>query len=114
MASLCAALMPGEDDDANGAKACTSKPLTGQAALAELYWIGTGWFCWTPAETRNATTSEITEALKGRIALLKAQNGTADYDHANNDQRAANIAACFDPDFDRAGFRALKTKIANG
>ena len=109
VASLCAALLPDDDDEGGQAKASTAKPMTWQAALAELYRIGTGWLCWTPAETWNATPTEILEALKGRIALLKAQNGIGDEDEPDrSEQRAANIAAGLDPEFDRAGLQALK------
>lgn len=89
--------------------------MTWQEALAELDRIGTGWFGWTPAETWHATPSEIVEAFKGRIALLKAQNGSGETDDAPGDakQRAANIAAGLEPDLDRSGLMALKSRLSS-
>lgn len=46
--------------------------------LASLYRIGTGWLGWTPADTLDATPSEIMEAYKGRLELLRSIFGGKD------------------------------------
>lgn len=46
--------------------------------LAGLYRIGTGWLGWTPETTLDATPSEITEAYRGRLDMLKAIFGSSE------------------------------------
>jgi hypothetical protein len=83
----------------------------------ELYRTATGWLHWTPTEAWAATPTEINEAFAGHIAMLKAIHGSADDKPAKQtdpDQAARNVADGLDPEFDRAGLRALKAKIAGG
>ena len=110
---LCMALMPrGDDAYAGSSTATPRKPVAWADAYADLYQIGTGWLGWTPETTWNATPTEISDAFKGHVAMLKAVHGASDDDDSNGntntpEQRAANVANGLDPDFDRAGLRAL-------
>jgi hypothetical protein len=90
---------------------------------ADLYENATGWLGWTPEQAWNATPTEICRALRGQTehliftGILKRDDKPTDKptDKAPDpDQAARNVAAGLDPDFDRAGLRALKAKIAGG
>lgn len=110
LASLLGAFLPTPATDTTSAKP-KGKTLSWAEAFADLYRIGTGWLGWTPNETWNATPAEITEALTGHIARLEAIHGTAadkDESTQTDAQRAENIAAGLDPDFDRTGLEALR------
>jgi len=89
-----------------------AKPKPWSDAYAELFRIGTGWLGWSPADTWAATPAEIAQAFEGHVAMLKAIHGAGNEEPPTTDpseaQRAANVAAGLDPDFDRAGLRALK------
>jgi hypothetical protein len=97
------------------------QPRTTSVAWADyyrdLFEKGTGWLGWTPDAVWNATPSEIDRALSGHFAKLIAIHGSnsekaeRQYDP---DQADRNEALGLDPEFDRAGLRALKAKIAGG
>lgn len=67
----CAGIDPDEQpaDDKPKAKA---KAVPFSEHLTGLYRIGTGWLGWTPADTLDATPTEIMEAYKGRTDMLRA------------------------------------------
>jgi hypothetical protein len=93
------------------------KPVAWADLYADLYKLSTGWLGWTPDTAWNATLPEILNAFDGHIDLLKAVHGggedqSADSSTMTNKQRQENIEAGLDPDFDRAGLRALKAKMA--
>ncbi|MET0171093.1 MAG: hypothetical protein ABW206_01650 [Agrobacterium vaccinii] len=54
----------------------TGKPQPFADYLTGLYRIGTGWLGWTPEITLDATPTEIIEANKGRMEMLKAIFGS--------------------------------------
>ncbi len=108
LSSLIAAFMP-DTADTSTPTAPAAKPTTWAEHFQELYRIGTGWLCWAPAATLDATPAEITEAFAGHIAKLEAMHGGKPDDTDNEEQRAQNIALGLDPDFDRAGLHALRT-----
>ncbi|MEO9340473.1 hypothetical protein ABFT80_23970 [Mesorhizobium sp. SB112] len=54
------------------AKTNGSKSVPFADHLTNLYRIGTGWLGWTPETTLDATPTEITQAYKGRLEMLKA------------------------------------------
>lgn len=106
-------LAPVDANPDNAQKPAAAKPKPWTEAYAELFRIGTGWLGWTPADTWAATPAEIAQAFEGKIAMLKAIHGAGEDETPTGpsaEQRAANIAAGLDPDFDRAGLRALKGK----
>jgi hypothetical protein len=113
LVSLCAAFLPDEQEDTGKTASTPIKRMTWAETYAELFRMGTGWLGWTPAATWHATPYEIIEAVAGHVAKLKALNGSSDPDQedpTNEGQCAANIAAGLDPDFDRAGLHAMKSK----
>ena len=75
----------------------------------------TGWLGWTPEQAWNATPTEIDRAYSGLIAKLKAIHGSGEDKPADKqadpEQAAHNVAAGLDPEFDRAGLRALKANL---
>jgi hypothetical protein len=88
-----------------------AKPSTGKGtAWPDIYWMlyrtATGALGWTPDAAWNATPTEINEACIGRFGDGEKQ--------PDAEQAAQNEALGFDPEFDRAGLRALKAKIAGG
>lgn len=120
----CVALMRmflnlSDDDEGQGAETPKQKgkALSWSDAYAELYQIGTGWLGWTPQETWAATPTEITEAFKGKLAMLKAIHGSAEEEPAqpSNDytpERLKEIDALgYDPAFDRQKLQGLKAKL---
>lgn len=104
--ALCAALLPAP----SATPSATAKPTTWQAGFAELFRIATGWLGWSPETAWNAHPDEITEALKGHVAKLTLMNGGT-LDDDTSEQRAENIAAGLDPDFNRAGLHALRSAL---
>jgi hypothetical protein len=111
----------GADDQNRTSDAKRGKPLDMEAGIESLFEIGTGWLGWTAADTWAATPAEILAAQRGHIAKLKAIYGSADQDDKKTSpnvysaERLAEIEALgHDPEFDRAGFAALKAKIARG
>jgi Spy/CpxP family protein refolding chaperone len=89
-----------------------NKPIAWADLYADLFKMATGWLHWTPDTAWNATMSEILHAFEGHTDQLKAIHGSAEDDpertSLNADQKQANIEAGLDPEFDRAGLRALK------
>ncbi|WP_244547861.1 hypothetical protein [Ensifer sp. OV372] len=95
------------------------KPVAWAEYYADLYEKATGWLGWTPETTWNATPTEIDRAYSGHIEKLKAIHGSSEDDkqaekQPDPEQAKRNADAGLDPEFDRAGLRALKSKIAGG
>ncbi|WP_417264228.1 hypothetical protein [Celeribacter sp.] len=107
------------DDKGQGAETPkqTGKALSWSDAYAELYQIGTGWLGWTPQETWTATPTEITEAFKGKLAMLKAIHGSAEDEPAPpstdyTPERLKEIEELgHDPAFDRNKLQGLKARL---
>jgi len=74
--------------------------------LQQLYRIGSGWLGWTPDATLDATPSEIMEAYRGRMDMLKAIFGSADDEPRQPDTR--NLDDKF-----RAAFGSFGTIVVN-
>jgi len=114
--SLCTGLIPTAPEQEQTKP--EGKPMPWSEVYSRLYKIATGWLGWTPSTAWNATPDEITQAFEGLTEKLKAVHGSADEDQNTNEpseeQRAENIAAGLDPEFDRAGLRNLKAKLAGG
>lgn len=112
------ALVPAGDPDAKPSPN-PSKPMSWAALYSQLFGYGTGWLGWTAAATWNATPNEILTAFASHVEKLKQLHGSPG-DEAGKakapdpDQAARNIAEGLDPEFDRAGLRALKARIASG
>ncbi|WET75405.1 hypothetical protein [Rhizobium croatiense] len=103
LADLLSMFMPADDPKA---KLSTGKPTPLAEVYRALYRIATGALGWTPEAAWNATPTEITEAYVGRFGTGGAQ--------PDPEQAAQNEALGLDPEFDRAGLRALKAKISQG
>jgi hypothetical protein len=112
IADLCRGFIPASDAAPDN-KPASGKPMAWPAFYRELYRSATGWLGWTPEAAWNATPTEINEAYAGHLAMLKAIHGSADEPEkqADPDQAARNSEAGLDPEFDRAGLRALKAKF---
>jgi len=72
-------------------------PVSFQEHLASLYRVATGWMGWTPQVALDATPSEILEAYKGRIEMMKAIFGSADEPTPpiNTDERFKTVLRSF-------------------
>ena len=73
--------------------------------------MATGWLGWSPDTAWNATLPEIINAFEGHTDKLKALCGGDDEEQNQGnteEQRQANIDAGYDPEFDRAGYAALR------
>lgn len=98
----------------------SAKSVTWPIFYAHQFEQATGWLGWTPEQAWNATPTEIDRAYSGHIAKLKAIHGSGEDDKTatakatDPEQAARNAEAGLDPEFDRAGLRALKAKIAGG
>ncbi|MGP4690639.1 hypothetical protein [Agrobacterium cavarae] len=97
----------------------SGKSIAWSEFYAHQFEQATGWLGWTPEQAWNATPTEIDRAYTGHIAKLKAIHGSDEDDKPTNNapdpkQAAHNVTAGLDPEFDRAGLRALKAKIAGG
>jgi hypothetical protein len=110
-----------DGDQRPTSKATSSAAIDIKVSLAALFEIGTGWLGWTPAETWAATPAEILAAQRGHVAKLKAIYGSGEKDgepsrpNVYSTERLAEIDQLgHDPDFDRAGFAALKAKLKAG
>ncbi|WP_296085393.1 hypothetical protein [uncultured Agrobacterium sp.] len=121
LAELVSMLMPAPA--ARVDKSALAPPSGKSIAWSELYAHqfeqATGWLGWTPGQAWNATPTEIDRAYSAHIAKLKAIHGSGEEDKPTDrapdpKQAAHNVAAGLDPEFDRAGLRALKAKIAGG
>nr|WP_255606831.1 hypothetical protein [Brucella anthropi] len=119
LAELLIMFAPAPDPKAKPATG-KGKPATWQEIYIAFYERATGWLRWTPEQAWNATPTEIDRAYQAHIEQLKAIHGSGDEKDKQEarkpdpDQAARNIAAGLDPEFDRAGLRALKAKIASG
>ncbi|AEH79573.1 hypothetical protein SM11_chr2319 [Sinorhizobium meliloti SM11] len=118
LAELVSMFQPAPDPKAKPSTG-KGKAMTWAELYAALYDHATGWLNWTPETAWNATPTEIDRAYNAHIDKLKAIHGSAD-DKPTGDkqpdpeQAARNVAEGLDPEFDRAGLRALKAKIAGG
>lgn len=63
-------------DGKPGGKVDAGKPIPFDEYFTQLFQIGTGWLGWTPDDTWEATASEIINAQKGRMDMLKALFGS--------------------------------------
>lgn len=118
LAELVSMLIPAPDPKAKQHRT-SGKPVTWPDFYADLYENATGWLGWTPDQAWNATPTEICRAYVGHVAKLKAIHGNGEDDKPTEkgpdpDQAARNEAAGLDPEFDRAGLRALKANLAGG
>lgn len=107
--ALVAALMMPEPGQRPGT-VTASKPRAWAEVYADLFKMATGWLGWPPEAAWNATLPEILHAFVGHTDQLKAIHGGAEENDNSIDpeQAEANIVAGLDPEFDRAGLRALK------
>lgn len=97
----------------------TGKPLPWADFYRDLYDVATGWLGWTPETAWSATPTEITRAHAAHIDRLVMTGVLTRSDKPTSkapdpEQAARNEAEGLDPEFDRAGLRALKAKIAGG
>lgn len=68
-------VLAGADEKTSG-KADTGKLMPFDQYFTQLFQIGTGWLGWTPDDTWEATASEIINAQRGRMEMLKALFGS--------------------------------------
>lgn len=87
----------------------TGREMPWSEVYRDLYRAATGQLGWTPEAAWNATPTEINEAFIGRFGTGEDSKKAPD-----PEQAARNVAEGLDPEFDRAGLRALKAKIAGG
>lgn len=117
LAELVSMFMPASDPKAKPSTNA-GNPVPWSEVYAALYDSATGWLGWTPEAAWNATPNEITRAHAAHIERLvttgvltrDGKTGSA----PDPEQAARNVVDGLDPDFDRAGLRALKAKIAGG
>lgn len=113
---LCRALVPAHKSNPKRSEPVQSDPLPWAEVYSQLFTLATGWLHWTPDAAWNATPTEIAQAFDAHIEQLKAIHGSADDKDTDTgpteEQRAENLAAGLDPDFDRDGLRALKASHA--
>jgi hypothetical protein len=117
LADLVSMFMPAADPKARPSTG--SKPIPWAEVYGTLYDSATGWLGWTPETAWNATPTEITRAMSAHFDRLVTTGVLVrdDKQHAKDtdpEQVAQNEAAGLDPEFDRAGLRALKAKLAGG
>ena len=114
--AACLALLSGflkADDpgDTSPASDGPAKPL--RDYFADLFSYGTGWLGWPPSEVWNASIGELEAAFLAhvdRLVKMTPGAGTKQVSEADEAQRTANTEAGLDPEFDRAGLRALRQK----
>lgn len=118
LADLVSMLMPAADLNAQPSTGSVN-PTPWCEYYSDLYSAATGWLGWTPETAWNATPTEITRAMTAHYdrlvttgVLVRDKNMTAKAPDPK--QAARNVADGLDPEFDRAGLRALKAKIAGG
>ncbi|XKM39121.1 hypothetical protein A4U53_022700 [Rhizobium ruizarguesonis] len=117
LADLVSMFMPAPDPKAQPSTG-TGKPMPWSEVFATLYDSATGWLGWTPETAWNATPTEITRAMSAHFDRL-VTTGVLVRDKTtakapDPEQAAQNEALGLDPEFDRAGLRALKAKISQG
>jgi len=112
---LVAMFMPAPNPNAKPTNG-SGKPVKWSDFYADLFQKATGWLEWTPKAAWNATPTEIDRAFTGYVEKLKAIHGSGEDNQPRSatdpDQAPRNAADGLDPEFDRAGLRALKAKIA--
>lgn len=74
---LYVAACAGIDEELSDDAEAPGKPVSFEEHLTGLYRIATGWLGWPPHVALDATPTEIIEAHKGRLAMLKAIFGGA-------------------------------------
>jgi hypothetical protein len=99
---LCDLFLP--VDETNARPATSAPAITLSRLFQGLFRFATGILRWTPEQAWNATPTEISEAFIGRTGEPEKQG------QHDPEQAARNEAAGLDPEFDRAGLRALKAK----
>lgn len=112
--ALLMALIPAGQGETPKPTTPPAKPMPFGQYLADLFGYATGWLGWTPSEAWNASPAEISAALTAhidRLAKLTPGASSPASDDTKERQREQNEAAGLDPDFDRAGLRALKAKM---
>lgn len=82
IANLCLGFIPAVDPAARPAP--NAKPQPWPAFYREQFRVAAGVLGWTPEQAWNATPTEISEALAGHIAMLKAIHGATDSDQTDN------------------------------
>ncbi len=100
-----------DDDDRKPVR--TRKPMPWPKVYRELFRTATGLLGWTPDSAWSATPTEINEAFIGYVAAHSPADKDPDRE-PDPEQAARNIVEGLDPEFDRAGLRALKAKITGG
>ncbi len=119
LADLISMFMPAPVQPLDKQPVAAGKPLKWAEYYADLYSSATGWLGWTPETAWNSTPTEISRAMSAHFDRL-VTTGVLVRDKQNNgkipdlEQVAQNEALGLDPEFDRAGLRALKAKIAGG
>lgn len=121
LTALCAGFMPEQparQSKHSNQQGADTAPLTWSQAFAQLHARAVGWLHLSPAEAWASTPHELAQALEAHLELTRAIHGAAE-DEADTTgpdaaQRAQNEAEGLDPDFDRAGLRALKARIEGG
>lgn len=118
LGNLISMFMPAPDPKAKRSTK-TGKPMPWAEVYSTLFDSATGWLGWTPETAWNATPTEITRAMSAHFDRLVTTGILVRDDkqpakETDPEQAARNIAAGLDPEFDRAGLRALKAKLAGG
>ena len=116
LADLVSMFTPAADPKAK--RSTGGEPMPWGEVYSTLYESATGWLGWTPEAAWNATPTEITRAMSAHFDRLVTTGVLVRDDkqvkEADPEQAARNEAEGLDPEFDRAGLRALKAKLAGG
>lgn len=91
-----------------------SKPIPLAEIYGTLYNNATGWLGWTPETAWNATPTEIARAYDAHIDRLVTTGILVCGKQPTAKTPDLEQIAGLDPEFDRAGLRALKAKITGG
>ncbi|MBB4955517.1 hypothetical protein H4S14_003532 [Agrobacterium vitis] len=118
LADLVSMFMPAPVQPLHKQPVATGEIIPWSEYYAYLYDTATGWLGWTPETAWNSTPTEISRAHDAHITRLMetgvmTKNKRTDMPH-DPEQAQRNKADGLDPEFDRAGLRALKAKIAGG
>jgi hypothetical protein len=118
---LVSMFMPAPVASTDNAPAGKGDPMPWVEAYGRLYDDATGWLGWTPEAAWSATPTEITRAIAAHFDRLVTTGVLARDKHASTsknapdpEQATRNEAEGLDPEFDRAGLRALKAKVSGG